>query len=125
MTNPETGQGKEILLNDTIGFIRDLPPKLIKSFSSTLEDSIESDLLLHVIDASDPFVDERISIVNDILDKIGAKQKRIMLFNKIDLLTPQALEEIKKHFPNKENIRISVKDAIGFEEIKKSIISNL
>ena len=70
MTNPETGQGKEILLNDTIGFIRDLPPKLIKSFSSTLEDSIESDLLLHVIDASDPFIDERISIVNHILDEI-------------------------------------------------------
>ncbi|MEI6117953.1 MAG: hypothetical protein WCP92_01525 [bacterium] len=70
MTDPETGQGKEILLNDTIGFIRDLPPKLIKSFSSTLEDSIESDLLLHVIDASDPFIDERISIVNHILDEI-------------------------------------------------------
>jgi GTP-binding protein HflX len=70
MTDSETGQGKEILLNDTIGFIRDLPPKLIKSFSSTLEDSIESDLLLHVIDASDPFIDERISIVNNILDEI-------------------------------------------------------
>ena len=70
MKNPETGEGKEILLNDTIGFIRDLPPRLIKSFSSTLEDSIESDLLLHVIDASDPFIDERISIVNNILDEI-------------------------------------------------------
>jgi len=70
MTDPETGQGKEILLNDTIGFIRDLPPKLIKSFSSTLEDSIEADLLLHVIDASDPFIEERISIVNHILDEI-------------------------------------------------------
>lgn len=125
MKNPETGEGKEVLLNDTIGFIRDLPPKLIKSFSSTLEDSIESDLLLHVIDASDPFVDERISIVNHILDEIGAKQKRIMLFNKIDLLNKNQLTEIKKHFPDKKNIRISVKDAIGFEEIKKSIISNL
>lgn len=125
MKNPETGEGKEILLNDTIGFIRDLPPKLIKSFSSTLEDSIESDLLLHVIDASDPFVDERISIVNHILDEIGAKQKRIMLFNKIDLLNKNQLTEIKKHFPDKKNIRISVKDAIGFEEIKKSIINNL
>jgi len=125
MTNPETGQGKEILLNDTIGFIRDLPPKLIKSFSSTLEDSIESDLLLHVIDASDAFIDERISIVNDILDKIGAKQKRIMVFNKIDLLDKTQLAELKKHFPDKENIRISVKDGIGFEEIKKAIMNNL
>lgn len=125
MTDSETGQGKEILLNDTIGFIRDLPPKLIKSFSSTLEDSIEADLLLHVIDASDPFIEERISIVNHILDEIWAKQKRIMVFNKIDLLDKQQLAEIKKHFPDKENIRISVKDSIGFEDIKKAIISNL
>ncbi|MEI6672447.1 MAG: hypothetical protein WCL02_03710 [bacterium] len=99
-----------------------MPPKLIKSFSSTLEDSIESDLLLHVIDASDPFIDERISIVNDILDKIGAKQKRIMVFNKIDLLDDTQLAEIKKHFPQKENVRISVKNATNLEEIKKSII---
>ena len=98
MKNPETGEGKEILLNDTIGFIRDLPPKLIKSFSSTLEDSIESDLLLHVIDASDPFIDERIEIVNHILDEIGAKQKRIMVFNKIDLITPEQLKQLQKHF---------------------------
>jgi GTP-binding protein HflX len=47
-----------------------LPPKLIKSFSSTLEDSIESDLLLHVIDSSDPFVGERISVVHDVLSDI-------------------------------------------------------
>lgn len=125
MKNPETWEGKEILLNDTIGFIRDLPPKLIKSFSSTLEDSIESDMLLHVIDASDPFIDERIQIVNHILDKIGAKQKRIMVFNKIDLLDKQQLEEIKQHFPDKENIRISVKNATNLEAIKTTIINNV
>ncbi|MCX6824310.1 MAG: GTPase HflX [candidate division SR1 bacterium] len=125
MTDPKTGQGKEILLNDTIGFIRDLPPKLIKSFSSTLEDSIESDLLLHVIDASDPFIDERISIVNHILDEIGAKQKRIMIFNKIDLLDKNQLAELKKHFPEKENVRISVTNAVNLEEIKRVIINNL
>lgn len=123
--NPETGEWKEILLNDTIGFIRDLPPKLIKSFSSTLEDSIEANLLLHIIDASDPFIDERINIVNDILDKIGAKQKRIMIFNKIDLLEKHQLAELKKHFPGKENVRISVKNAVNLEEVKTAIISNL
>ena len=57
-------------LYDTIGFIRDLPPQLIKSFASTLEDSIESDLLPHVIDASDPYLEERISVVHEILEKI-------------------------------------------------------
>jgi GTP-binding protein HflX len=58
------------LLNDTIGFIRDLPPNLIEAFSSTLEDSIESDLLLHVIDASDPKVLEKIEVVESILENI-------------------------------------------------------
>lgn len=125
MKNPETGEGKEVLLNDTIGFIRDLPPKLIKSFSSTLEDSIESELLLHVIDASDPFIDERIEIVNHILDNIGAKQKRIMVFNKIDLLDKTQLAELKKHFPQKENVRVSVKEGTNLEEIKTAIIENL
>ena len=123
--NKETWEGKEVLLNDTIGFIRDLPPKLIKSFSSTLEDSIESELLLHVIDASDPFIDERIEVVNHILDEIGAKQKRIMIFNKIDLLDNTQLAEIKKHFPDKENVRISVKDGVNLEEVKTAIINNL
>ena len=70
MTDPTMGRGKEILFNDTIGFIRDLPPKLIQAFKSTLEDSIESDLLLHVVDASDKFVQERINVVNKILDDI-------------------------------------------------------
>lgn len=125
ITDPTTGQGKEVLLNDTIGFIRDLPPKLIKSFSSTLEDSIESDLLLHVIDASDPFIEERIAIVNHILDEIGAKQKRILVFNKIDLLDKTQLTEIKKHFPSKENVRISVKNGTNLEAIKHTIIQHL
>ncbi len=125
MKNPETGEGKEVLLNDTIWFIRDLPPKLIKAFSSTLEDSIESQLLLHIIDASDPFIDEKIEIVNHILDNIGAKQKRIMVFNKIDMLDKHQLEEIKKHFPQEENVWISVKNSIGLNELKKVIIDNV
>ena len=118
-------RGKEVLLNDTIGFIRDLPPKLIKSFSSTLEDSIESDLLLHVIDASDQFIDERIEVVNHILDEIWAKQKRIMIFNKIDLLDKTQLVELKKHFPEKGNVRVSVKEWTNLEDIKTAIINNL
>ena len=119
--NKETWEGKEVLLNDTIGFIRDLPPKLIKSFSSTLEDSIESDLLLHVIDASDPFIEERIEVVNHILDEIGAKQKRILVFNKIDLLDPTYLTELKKHYPDSDNVRISVKEMTWLDQVKLAI----
>ena len=75
---------KEYLVNDTIWFIRDLPPELIDAFTSTLEDSIEADLLLHTIDASDPKIKEKIKVVDDILENIWATQKKIYVFNKID-----------------------------------------
>jgi len=125
ITNNETWMGKEILLNDTIWFIRDLPPKLIKSFSSTLEDSIESELLLNVIDASDPFVQERINVVNEILDDIGAKQPRFMVFNKIDLIDKSKLAELKSRFGWKDVLWISALKWIGLEELKKFLAKKL
>lgn len=95
-SDPESCErGTEILVNDTIGFIRDLPPDLIAAFSSTLEDSIESDLLLHVVDAGDPKVYEKMAIVDEALEKIGAKQKRLFVFNKIDACPPERVMELK------------------------------
>lgn len=125
ITDPVTWRWKEILLNDTIGFIRDLPPKLIKSFSSTLEDSIESDLLLHVIDSSDPFVGERISVVHDVLSDIWANQKRILVFNKIDLIDEEKIAELEKLFPDEDKVFISVKWNIWLEELKNLIAQNV
>ena len=121
ITDPVTWRWKEILLNDTIGFIRDLPPKLIKSFSSTLEDSIESDLLLHVIDSSDPFVEERISVVHDVLNDIWANQKKILVFNKIDLIDEERLTGLKTLFPDEDKVFISVKSNIWLDELKTLI----
>lgn len=119
ITDPITGRWKEILLNDTIGFIRDLPPKLIKSFSSTLEDSIESDLLLHVIDASDPYLEDRIKVVNEILTDIWATQPQILVFNKIDKLEKEKKAEIIQHFSAPNAVFTSVKDGLGLEDLKK------
>jgi GTP-binding protein HflX len=122
ITDPVLGTGKEILLNDTIGFIRDLPPQLIKSFASTLEDSIESNLLLHVIDASDPYVEDRITVVHDILHDIWANQKKILVFNKIDLVDEVRIEALKSAFPDDEKCFVSVKEGKGLEELKSLLM---
>lgn len=88
---------KKVLISDTIGFIEDLPPELIKAFKSTLAETVEADLILHVIDANDPFVTKKIDVVEDVLRQIGAGEKpKIYVFNKIDLLTKH---ETKHHAP--------------------------
>ncbi len=97
-----------MLFSDTIGFIRDLPPKLIDAFASTLEDSIESKVLLHVIDASDPFVQERIDTVHQVLDDIGARQPKILVFNKIDKLSAEQLADLQKKYADHNPLWISV-----------------
>ncbi len=122
-TDPEKWIWKEVLLNDTIWFIRDLPPKLIDAFSSTLEDSIESVFLLHIIDASDPFIQERINVVDEILDDIGAKQHRVLVFNKIDLIDESRLKELKETYKNYDSVFISIIDEIGLEDLKDRIIN--
>lgn len=115
----------EILLNDTIWFIRDLPPELIKAFASTLEDSIESDLLLHVVDASDKKIDEKIKVVDDILESINAIQPRLYVFNKIDLLTKTELTALKKSFKSLKPVYVSSYEKIGLEELKERILKGL
>ncbi len=124
-TKPEKWIWQEILLNDTIWFIRDLPPKLIDAFSSTLEDSIESKFLLHIIDASDPFVQERINVVNEILDDIWANQPRLMVFNKIDLIDDKKLNEIKQNYKEFNPVFISIHKEVWIENLKEKITNFL
>ncbi len=115
-------RGVEVLLSDTIGFIRDLPPELVDAFASTLEDSIESDILLHVIDASDTKIDEKIQVVDTILEKIGAKQQRIYVFNKIDALSIWEIAELKKKFQDKESLYVSAEHKRWFEALEQKIL---
>jgi len=114
---------KEILVNDTIWFIRELPPKLVDAFKSTLEDSVESNLLLHVIDASDPKLEEKIVVVEEILEKIWAKQTRINVFNKIDILDNE--KDLRERFSHLNPVFISVKNNIWMDELKKEIIKKI
>lgn len=80
-----TGPGQKVLISDTIGFISNLPPSLIRAFKSTLMESVHADVILHVTDASDPDIREKIRVVGDILDQLGIPEKKeILVFNKID-----------------------------------------
>ncbi len=87
-------KGTEILMSDTIGFIQDLPPFLIQAFKSTLSETVEADLILHVIDISDPEMHEKIEVVEDILKQLGLSDKpKVYGFNKIDLIAPRGIFE--------------------------------
>ncbi|WP_417492147.1 GTPase HflX [Maricaulis sp.] len=94
----ELPRGTKVLLSDTVGFITDLPTELIAAFRATLEEVREADLLIHVIDASDPDRDGRIGDVEEVLDEIEAgpdhDQRMIEAWNKIDRLDDEALEDV-------------------------------
>ncbi len=115
-------ENHEVLLSDTVGFIRKLPHNLIESFKSTLDEVREADFLLHVVDASNRMIDEYIEVVNNTLEELKVnKTKQILVFNKIDLLEPQRLIELKKEYPDAEFV--SGERHIGLGNLQKRIES--
>lgn len=113
---------EEILLSDTIGFIRNLPPRLIDAFKSTLLESIHADVILHVIDVSDPEMEFKINIVNQILSDIGkVTDKTIYIFNKIDKVTDLNKSALAVQFSNHYPLFISTKTGEGVDKIKNVI----
>ncbi len=113
----------DILIYDTIGFIRDLPPELIDAFSSTLEESLSCDILLQVVDAGDPHIADRIDVTNKILDRIGAKQPRWYIFNQIDRCTGAQIKKLKTDYKHLKPIFVSAKTGEWVEELKKKILT--
>ena len=86
--------GVPFLLSDTVGFIRKLPTHLIESFKSTLDETLESDILLQVVDISHPAFEDQMKVVSQILDELGSKDKpMIIVFNKMDLYEAKHLDE--------------------------------
>ncbi|MEX0680599.1 MAG: GTPase HflX [Balneolales bacterium] len=112
---------EEVLLSDTVGFIRKLPHNLIESFKSTLDEIREADLLLHVIDVSSPVKEDYIHTVNETLKELKADNKPVIrVFNKIDLVTsPQILTDIKRDHP--DSVLVSAIRGIGLENISAEI----
>ena len=82
-----------VLVSDTVGFIKNLPHDLVASFKSTLEETVEASLLLHIIDASDPGHDRQLAVTDEVLNEIGAQSvPRIRVFNKIDCVGDAAAQ---------------------------------
>jgi GTP-binding protein HflX len=88
-------QEREVIITDTVGFIRDLPKDLVAAFRATLEELYDADLLLHVVDANDPSRDEQVEAVENILESLELMQKpRLMVWNKADLLAQEDVESL-------------------------------
>lgn len=108
---------QQVLLTDTVGFIRKLPHHLIEAFKSTLEEAKYADIIFHVVDASNPKRDKQMYIVYETLDKLGVKDKKIVtLFNKQDKRTE---EEPLRDFRSDHNMGISAITGKGLEEVKQ------
>lgn len=120
--------GENILLTDTVGFIKDLPPQLIEAFSATLEELQEADLLLHVVDINSPELGKLMSSVNDILFRLGINEKRqVVIFNKIDALPGQEFtalkQKLRREYPS--SFFISAEKMLGINELQEKIKNEL
>src|SRR6185295_2010886 len=116
---------QNVLLTDTVGFIRKLPHGLVEAFKATLEEVVQADLLLHVVDASHPLAGEQIRAVNTVLEEIGAAGKpTLMVFNKTDRLgNGEAVARFQEQFPN--GVAVSATTRRGFPALLAELGSQL
>ena len=114
-------KGAEVLLSDTVGFIKSLPHQLVASFKATLEEAVNADLLLHIIDVSNPDALKQIESVNTVLEEIGCSQKPILkVLNKVDSLKNLSqLEMLQTLFD--DAISISAKTGFGLEQFAEKV----
>ena len=111
---------QEILLTDTVGFIRKLPHHLVEAFKSTLEEAKYADIIIHVVDASNPQMDEQMYVVYDTLRQLGVEDCPVItLFNKQDRLKEPVRQ---RDFQADYSIPSSVKTGQGLEELKKALL---
>ena len=137
-------QNLPFLLSDTVGFIRKLPHQLVESFKSTLDEVRESDLLIHIVDISNPSFEDQIDIVNKTISEIGAENKpTILVFNKIDAYSfilkdeddltefkkeNRSLEYLKDTWMNNlevDSIFISALDKTNFDSLKDMLYDRI
>lgn len=113
-----------ILVSDTVGFIRKLPHTIISAFRATLSEIKYSDVLIHLVDASDPYLEEKMRASEKVLEEIDALElERILCFNKIDLCPRERIEVLRKRYP--DALFISAKEKAGLDELLDRIESIL
>jgi GTP-binding protein HflX len=116
------GEGAEIALSDTVGFIRELPHTLVAAFRATLEETVQADLLLHVVDRADPQRDERIDAVNAVLAEIGAAGvPQVIVYNQIDRVPGQEAEVVRDAYGKILNIKVSAMTGAGIDALRAAL----
>jgi GTP-binding protein HflX len=112
---------EKILLSDTVGFIRKLPPQLVASFKSTLSEVREADIIFHVIDVSHPFYEDQLKVVEDTLKEFGSKDKKVVrIFNKVDLVKDKAKIDFIRN-THKDSVMISATRGINISALKSML----
>ena len=116
----ELESGQQILLTDTVGFIRKLPHHLIEAFKSTLEEARYSDMILHVVDCSNPNMDMQMHVVKETLRELEIVDKTVVtVFNKIDRLEGKETELLPRDFSSDYQVRISAKTGDGLKNLEQ------
>ena len=114
-----------VILTDTVGFVRDLPHKLVSAFSATLEETALADVLLHVVDAYNPDFERQMDDVNVVLEEIGAHEvPQLVVYNKIDLL-PQGVRDagvLRDNSGRAVGVNISVAKSLGLDALREAMI---
>ncbi len=118
--------GRAVSLSDTVGFIRDLPHKLVEAFEATLQEAADADLLLHVVDCSSPVLDEQMAEVERVLEEIGAGQiTQVLVFNKLDRLEPNQRPRVLRDVIERAGgqrvprVFVSALDGTGLAELRQ------
>ncbi len=120
----ETGDGRIYTLTDTVGFVRHLPHDLVEAFASTLEESARADLLVHVVDGSDPDPEGQIAAVRAVLSDIGAGDvPELIVINKADRAAPETLTVLRTH--HRDAMVVSARTGLGLDELRAAIESRL
>jgi len=118
----DLGKNKKLLISDTVGFIRKLPPHLVASFKSTLNEVKETDIILHVIDFSHPYYEDHIQVVEETLKELGCEKKtRLKIFNKIDAVQDKGkINLVRNKYENA--IIVSARRAINITALEDKLI---